>query len=111
MSLVFAGPHAAFHHQHVKMVTTLINYCEQNVSGLNPHAQPYVPLKQEETETTNNRKDEGRVENHIKSQQKLEIKLENNNTNSMVNDEWAREGRIFQPKRIQKDKSKEKIVK
>ena len=67
MSLVFTEPHVAFHHQHVKMVNMLINYCEQNMCGLNLCAQPYVPLKQEETETTNNREDERRVENHRKS--------------------------------------------
>ena len=111
MSLVFTGPYAAFHHQCVKMVNMLINYCEQNMSGLNPHAQPHVTLKQEEAETTNNRKDKGRAENHRKSKQKLDVTLKNKNTNSMVNVEWTREGRIFQPKHVQKEKSKEKIEK
>ena len=67
MSLVFAGTHTAFYYQHVKIVNMLIKYCEQKMSRLNPDAQPYVPLKQEETETTNNRKVKGRVENHRKS--------------------------------------------
>ena len=59
-------------------------------------------------ETTNNRKDKCRVEKHRKSQQKLDVNLKNNNTNSTINDEYTREGRIFQPKHIQKDKVKKR---
>ena len=111
MSLVFTGPYAAFHRQHVKITNMLMHYCEQNMCGLNPCAQPCAPLKQEEMETTNNREDEGRVENHRKSQQKLDIKLKNDNTNSMVNDEWTHEGRFHRQKHVQKEKFKEKIEK
>ena len=43
MSLVFTGAHTAFHHQHVKMVDTLINNFKHNRCGLNPYATPCVP--------------------------------------------------------------------
>ena len=47
MSLVFAGPRAVFHHQHVKMVDTLSSHFEQQKQGLNPHDAPCVHRNEE----------------------------------------------------------------
>ena len=47
MSLVFAGWHAAFHHQYFKMVDMLMHQFEQQVHGLNLHTTTYVPRNYE----------------------------------------------------------------
>ena len=43
MSLVFTGAHVAFHNQHFKMMDVLINNFNNNMHGLNPCTEPYVP--------------------------------------------------------------------
>ena len=45
MSLVFAGSHAAFHHQYFQMVGALIHHFEMNAKKLNPYAKLHEPKK------------------------------------------------------------------
>ena len=47
MSLVFVGPHAAFHHQHFNMADILMHHFEQHMHRLNPRTAPYMPRKEE----------------------------------------------------------------
>ena len=62
MSLDFgfdhAGPYTIMHHQHYQMVDLLILCCRKTMGGLNPHALPYVPSKQQKVpkESTHDQK-------------------------------------------------------
>ena len=71
MSLVFAGPHAVFHHQHVKMVDILINHFEQQKQGLNPHATHHVHRNEEKKVDI----DENNQEQHVQVEQQQQKQI------------------------------------
>ena len=43
----YSGPHTVMHHQYFQMVDLLMHYVQRSMSGLNPHASPYVPHHQQ----------------------------------------------------------------
>ena len=104
MSLVLAGPHTVFHHQHVKMVDILMSHFEQQKQGLNPHAIPYVHKNEEKKAD----KDENNQQQHVQGEQKQQKQI--NKPIDGCDSTWKAQSKTFIKRHTQSNITKNTLV-